>query len=189
MEPRHTGPFKLYAADEHGILLHDVLFAPFFAGAAGPGQIWHWDVYVDRNRLWPHFGRFARMVRGIDPAAERFEPIEVAHPQLRVRGLRGRTILLLWARDPENTWRAELEQGLAPRACEGLAIDLAGIPGAAPLPATVDVYNPWTDAWTQGNTRGTNVPLPAFSRSIVVRIVRGTAGQTSSHEAPAASPR
>jgi len=42
VEPRHTGPFQLYAADKEGILLHDVLFAPFFSGAAGTGQIWHW---------------------------------------------------------------------------------------------------------------------------------------------------
>lgn len=177
VEPRHTGPFKLYAADQHGMLLHDVLFAPFFAGAAGPGQIWHWDVYVDRHRLWPHFGRFARMVQGIDPAAEHFEPIEVAHPQLRVRGLRGRTTLLLWARDPENTWRTELEQRVAPRQLAGLAIDLGGTPGAAPLPATVDVYNPWTGVWTQGNTRGAAVLLPAFSRAVVVRIGRSAGGR------------
>ena len=42
-----------------GIILHDVLFAPFFAGAAGPGHCWHWNVYVDRNNLWHHFARFA----------------------------------------------------------------------------------------------------------------------------------
>ncbi len=62
VEHERSGPFKLYARDTHGMLLHDVLFAPFFAGAAGPGQIWHWNVYVDANRLWHHFGRFAAAI-------------------------------------------------------------------------------------------------------------------------------
>ena len=31
--------------------LHDVLFAPFFAGSAGTGQIWHWNTYVERHEL------------------------------------------------------------------------------------------------------------------------------------------
>jgi hypothetical protein len=41
VEPSHSGPFKLYNQDTNGMLLHDVLFAPFFVGAAGPGHIWH----------------------------------------------------------------------------------------------------------------------------------------------------
>ena len=41
VEPRHSGPFKLYGKDTAGIILHDVLFAPFFAGAAGSGHCWH----------------------------------------------------------------------------------------------------------------------------------------------------
>src|SRR5215471_7201197 len=57
VEPRHSGPFKLYTADQDGVLLHDILFAPFFAGAAGPSQIWHWDAYVAKNGLWQHFRR------------------------------------------------------------------------------------------------------------------------------------
>jgi len=42
LEPRHSGPFLLYERDRAGMILHDVLFAPFFAGAAGSGQCWHW---------------------------------------------------------------------------------------------------------------------------------------------------
>src|SRR6185312_7979666 len=74
VEPRQAGPCKVYAADREGMLLHDILSAPFFAGAAGAGQIWHWDAYVAANNLRHHFGRFAQVVRGLDPAAEGFEP-------------------------------------------------------------------------------------------------------------------
>lgn len=65
VEPRHTGPFKLYMKDNNGIILHDVLFAPFFAGSAGTGQIWHWDHYVAANDLWFQFGRFAAAVENL----------------------------------------------------------------------------------------------------------------------------
>ncbi|MHC4512060.1 MAG: cellulase family glycosylhydrolase [Planctomycetota bacterium] len=67
VEPSHTGPFKLYQKDKAGIILHDVIFAPFFAGAAGTGQTWHWDHYVAANDLWFQFDRFAETVKGIDP--------------------------------------------------------------------------------------------------------------------------
>jgi hypothetical protein len=79
VEPNHSGPFKLYAKDREGIILHDVLFAPFFAGAAGPGQIWHWDSYVDANNLWHHFGRFADIVENLDPPAEDLQPSMIDH--------------------------------------------------------------------------------------------------------------
>jgi hypothetical protein len=31
VEPSHSGPSKLYAKDKDGIILHDILFTPFFA--------------------------------------------------------------------------------------------------------------------------------------------------------------
>ena len=65
VEPSHSGPLKLYAKDKKGIILHDILFAPFFAGAAGSGQCWHWDQYVDANDLWWQFGRFASATRAL----------------------------------------------------------------------------------------------------------------------------
>ncbi|HUV62616.1 MAG TPA: cellulase family glycosylhydrolase, partial [Sedimentisphaerales bacterium] len=49
VEPSHSGPFKLYQKDKAGLILHDIVFAPFFAGAAGTGQNWHWDQYVAAN--------------------------------------------------------------------------------------------------------------------------------------------
>jgi hypothetical protein len=168
VEPKHSGPSRLYAKDPQGMLLHDVLFAPFFAGAAGAGQIWHWDVYVDRNRLWHHFGRFAEAVRNVDSIAERFMAREVSHPRLRIYALEGTATTLLWCRDPRNTWQTELEQGIAPDVMEGLTLDLAGM--KAKGGATAQVYDPWSGKWTEVLvTRGALV-LPPFARSVVVRV-------------------
>ncbi|HWH71073.1 MAG TPA: cellulase family glycosylhydrolase, partial [Candidatus Sulfotelmatobacter sp.] len=105
VEPRHSGPSKLYDQDTQGILLHDVLFTPFFAGAAGPGHIWHWDVYVAKQNLWYHFGRFAEAVKDLDPAAEHLEPKMLPHARLRVYALKGQGQSLLWCRDTQTTWQ------------------------------------------------------------------------------------
>ncbi len=171
VEPSHSGPFKLYAKDKNGILLHDVLFAPFFAGAAGPGHIWHWDVYVDRLDLWRHFGRFARAVENVDPPAERFDPREVAHARVRVLALKGRTVLLAWCRDKQNTWQSELAEDRAADRLEKVALDLTSV---LDRPArSARVYDPWSDRWTEVTMDGPRVVLPPFTRSVVLKVVLG----------------
>ncbi|MCX7887335.1 MAG: glycoside hydrolase family 5 protein [Verrucomicrobiae bacterium] len=167
VEPRHAGPFKLYAKDSAGIILHDVLFAPFFAGAAGPGHCWHWNVYVDRNNLWHHFARFAAIVKDLDPPAENLQPSMLPHPRLRVYALKGRRTTLLWCRDSQNTWRTELEQGQPPETLEGVKLQLNDS-----KPASVRIYDPWQDRWANAAVRDGILTLPAFSRSLVVRITK-----------------
>ncbi len=168
VEPRHTGPFKLYAKDQAGMILHDVIFAPFFAGAAGAGQCWHWNEYVDKNGLWCHFRAFADAVRGIDPPAESFEPLMIGHPRLRVYVLKGKRTSLVWCRDMENTWQTELEQGRAPEELKDIVLPLADV---VPLTGrSASVYDPWSHVWTDAHIENGMVRLPAFSRSLVVRI-------------------
>ena len=169
VEPRHAGPFKLYAADREGMLLHDILFAPFFAGAAGAGQIWHWDAYVAANNLWRHFGRFAQVVRGLDPAAEGFEPIMVNHDRLRVYVLRGRHTVLVWCRDSKNTWESELKNGEAPAVLSGVSVGLGDALSGKRV-GSVRIYDPWADRWSDGKVRKGQVGLPAFSRSVVIQV-------------------
>lgn len=149
VESRHSGPSKLYAPDKEGLILHDVLFAPFFAGAAGPGQIWHWDQYVAANNLWHHFDRFAQLVDGIDPPAERFEPSMLPHPRLRIYRLQGRTTTLFWLRDSQP----------------------AGTVRSIRLPCTTAgarVFDPWQNRWTTVRARRGRIELPAFTTSLAV---------------------
>jgi len=169
VERGHSGPFKLYAKDRDGILLHDVLFAPFFAGAAGPGHIWHWDVYVARNDLWRHFGRFAAAVKDLDPPAEAFEPFELPHTRLFILGLKGRRTSLLWCRDRENTWQTELAEGKEPDLLRGIRLDLG--PAGVPLKdRTIKTYDPWSDTWKTTAAQGAALLLPDFKRSLVIRV-------------------
>lgn len=74
VKPVHTGPHPIYKVDTMGSVLHDVLFAPFFSGAAGPGHLWHWDHHIDKQHTWFQMGRFARAVEGVDPLREGSNP-------------------------------------------------------------------------------------------------------------------
>jgi cellulase (glycosyl hydrolase family 5) len=169
VEPGHAGPFKLYEKDKQGIILHDVLFAPFFAGSAGSGHCWHWNVYVDDNDLWWQFGRFARAVQGIDPAAEEFKPRMVEHERLRVYALVGRKWTLLWCRDKENTWQSELAEGTPPEAIRNAVLNLKDVV-VQDNEFDVKIYDPWRDTDQNALINDKELYLPAFSRSIVLRI-------------------
>jgi len=169
VEPSHSGPFKLYQKDKAGIILHDVVFAPFFVGAAGTGQNWHWDHYVAPNNLWFQFDRFAETVKGIDPPAEAFEPMKLDHPRLRIYMLKGKHTLLAWCRDKRNTWQAELAEGEAPEVVKDVQVSLSDM-GIDLNRADVSFYDPWSNQWTQGGTKGNTIHLPDFKRSLVVVV-------------------
>ncbi len=169
VEPKHSGPFQLYKTDRAGVILHDVLFAPFFAGAAGAGQIWHWDAYVAANDLWWQFGRFAEAVKGIDPPAEKFEPSMIDHDRLRVYVLKGRNTTLAWCRDKRNTWESELKNGERPEKLRDIEVYFGDASGRA------RVYDPWSGQWSEAVLKEGRLKLPEFSRSLVVRIESGAA--------------
>ena len=169
VEPSHTGPFKLYKKDKAGVILHDVVFAPFFVGAAGTGQNWHWDHYVAPNNLWFQFDRFAEAVKGIDPPAEAFEPMVIDHPRLRIYALKGRRTLLAWCRDKQNTWQTELAEGKPPEVIENVTFSLPNAHKDLER-STISFYDPWSNQWTQGRMKGSVIRLPDFSRSLVIKI-------------------
>lgn len=167
VEPHHAGPSKLYEKDTLGTLLHDILFAPFFAGAAAPGQSWHWDYYVEKNNLWWHFGRFVEAVKGFDPIAETTESFhETLSNQLKMYGLRGTKTTLLWLRDGAATWKTELAEGQPARIVSGQLLQ-----NSMKNARKVSFYDPWKNRWTKGkvSANGT-IDLPDFRRSLIVKL-------------------
>ncbi len=169
VKPKHTGASELYAKDTKGTLLHDMLFAPFFCGAAGTGHVWWWPQAIDRPNLWHHFARFARAVEGIDPAGEKFEAVTILVDPLRIYALKGRRTTLAWCRDSRCTWETELRDGVKPPAVSGCAITGKEL-GLALEGAAVRYYDPWTGAWSDGKVAEGRVTLPDFRRSMVVRM-------------------
>lgn len=172
VEPNHAGPFKLYGRDTVGILLHDMVFAPFFCGAAGSGSMWHWDHYVQRNGLWYHFRRFARATEGIDPAKECFVPFVRDAGGLRFYGLEGSTQTIVWARNRANKWQSELVEGKELDVKHGVGIRVNDlVPGKAY--STVEFYDPWSDRKSRAEVNGGAMTLPDVARSIVIRLHNG----------------
>ena len=167
VKPKHTGPIELYDADKDGILLHDLLFAPFFSGAAGPGHAWHWDSYIDKNNLWYHFQRFSEAIKGIDPVKENFKPVKIEHPKLRIYALAGDNTVLLWCRDAENDWENELVKGISPVMLNGLKVNISSL--LAKKAIKVSIYDPWKNEW-KNYRKDSLIELPDFKRSLVVMI-------------------
>lgn len=171
VKPKHTGASELYQKDQAGMLLHDMLFAPFFAGAAGTGHVWFWREAIDGPNLWYHFARFNRAIEGIDLPAEGFEPARIDHPRLRIYALRGPRSMLAWCRDRENDWRSELEEGIAPRPIKDIKIPVSSLGLAPGNPHLVaDAYDPWKDRWVPLGRAGSAIALPEFGRSVVLRL-------------------
>ncbi|MDO4582892.1 MAG: hypothetical protein Q4D62_02205 [Planctomycetia bacterium] len=168
VQPNHAGPSELYAKDREGILFHDILFAPFFAGAAGPGHCWHWNVYLEKQNLWWHIGRFSKAIAGLNPIQEAFEPFFQETPQVRMYGLRGKKTTLIWIRDTEFDWKKELEENRPATTRENLKII---------LPRNISLqgkkilgYDPWTDQEITLSLEDGSIVLPKFRRSFVIRI-------------------
>jgi hypothetical protein len=168
--PNHTGPSDLYLFDTEGALLHDMLFAPFFAGAAGSGNSWHWDHYIDKNNLWYHFARFSEAVTEIDPVVEGFIPVKLYHHRLRIYALVGKKTILAWSRDINNDWQSEFREGKQPEEIINEKVDFGSLISQR-LVKKISLYDPWQQKWT---TTGKNsiVTLPAFKRSLVIKIER-----------------
>ena len=168
VKPVHTGPHGIYKVDTCGTVLHDVLFAPFFSGAAGPGHLWHWDHHIDKQHTWFQIRRFANAVEGLDPAKEHFVPLRRDTGRLRVYMLKGDNTAMVWCRDTVSTWKSELEEGIPAEEISGAVIDLTSDLKDRKI-RSVSVYDPWKDAWS-GLGRKTAVRLPDFKRSVIVKI-------------------
>lgn len=165
VEPHHAGPSKYYPKDTAGILLHDILFAPFFTGSAGAGMSWHWESYVDRNKLWYHFGRFNEAIKGIDPVSESFTHELEESEKFRMYKLMGKHTTLIWIRDKNNNWKTELDENIVPKVFHG---DTYKLPTGEKK--KISAYDPWKNTWIVLKSKKNKIVFPDFSRSIVLRI-------------------
>ncbi|MGE5519557.1 MAG: hypothetical protein ACM3VS_06465 [Candidatus Dadabacteria bacterium] len=166
--PNHTGPSDLYPPDTEGALMHDMVFAPFFAGAAGTGNSWHWDWYIDKNNLWHHYARFNEAVKSINPMQEGFIPTTLYHDRLRIYALVGGKTVLAWCRDIKNDWKSELREGRKPEEINNEKIDFSSLLSSR-LVNSVKLYDPWKNKWTTA-VKNSTVSLPGFKRSLVIKI-------------------
>ena len=168
VRPNHTGAHLAYDTDSEGTILHDMLFAPYFTGAAGPGHAWHWDNYVERNNIWFQFRRFVNAVGSLDPIKEGFQPLRADRTGFRIYILKGKKNSLIWVRDAENTWQTELIDGIAPLLRSNVTLDLNSALKGGKV-SKVEFYDPWSDQWSETKA-ATTVTLPNFKRSLILKI-------------------
>jgi len=166
--PNHTGSSELYPLDIDGTLLHDMIFTPFFCGAAGTGNSWHWDKYIDRNDLWYHFARFKAAVTAINPLEENFKPLKLKHDNLRIYLLSGKNTILAWCRDISSDWRAELIEGKKAKPITDQSIDFSSLISSDAI-KKASFYDPWQNKWSEAPTNQV-FELPDFKRSLVIKI-------------------
>ncbi len=169
VQPSHIGPSELYPVDKEGLLLHDMIFAPFFAGAAGSGGAWHWDSYIDKNNLWYHFKRFNNAINKVDPIKEKFVPFFFEYSGLKWYVLQGENKTLVWLRDAANNWKSELENGTKPQTISNVHINIEKIQTTSRK--KYSVYDPWKDAWVKAAMISSGeIEIPEFSRSVVILL-------------------
>jgi hypothetical protein len=167
---RHTGPFRYYRWDERGLIFYDSTYPAFFAGAAGTGNIWHWDHYVDQKDLWPAYRPMADLLEGVSADTEGFEPVDLSSKDFWCLALVGRQHLLLLVRNRADRWDHVLRDGQAPDLLSGRAVALSplGYDGGS-----VQIIPLWAED-PQGNAilvDGT-LRLPDFRYGFLARITR-----------------
>jgi hypothetical protein len=139
---RHTGPFRYYRMDNRGLLFHDVTFPAFFCGAAGVGQIWHWDQYVDQKDLWRFYKPFAELISDLNLDFESFVPKDLSNETVWCLVLRGRGHVLAWVRNKADTWQNVLRDGREPEMVPPQTFDFNVL---RLKEGTVDLVWPWDD--------------------------------------------
>jgi hypothetical protein len=164
--PNWSGPCKLYFKDTIGVLAHDMIFAPFFCGAAGCGSMWYWNVYVEKNNLWYQYQRFKNVITGINPIEEEFVPFQFNNDSVRCYGLKGKTTTMIWCRDAENNWKTELQQNIKPTIKKDFSFSL-NVTGKTGY-TSAKVYDPWKDKWSKVKIKNGSITLRPFLRSAIV---------------------
>jgi hypothetical protein len=97
--------------DKTGIHLHNGIWATTFAGYAGSGMYWFWDVYVEAYNVWYHFQGLDRFLEDVDLSGyQPFAPLEINGSggeagQATGLGLRGEDVLI-WLRSDAYTVQA-----------------------------------------------------------------------------------
>lgn len=163
----HTGPFRYYRFDNRGIIFHDTTFPAFFAGAAGTGQCWHWDEYVDEKNLWTYFEPFSKMVDKIQLDAEEFRVVDLSTEKIWVYALLGKTVQLCWIRNKADTWYRVYRDGTEPATVWDMQIPLKAL---GIEKGHVTTYWPWQEDKEKAHIDGDKLSLPPFRYGLMLRI-------------------
>ena len=159
----HSGPFRFYSKDDRGLIMADCSFAPFFAGCAGTGQIWHWDErYVESKNLLGLFRPFADLVEGVKLDEEDFQPVDLSDDRVFCMLLRGKTCTLAYVRNREDSWYHTLRDGL-----EAQPVEEFSFPAKE---ENVEVFRIWPDDESEVSVCGGKAVIRNLCSGCMLRL-------------------
>lgn len=98
--------------DTEGMLLRQLTWAGFMLGGCGSGMNWWWDVYIDKQKLWPIYGPLATISARLDWRDKDLAPLTPNRGgALRVLGWSSQSQALIWPVHVNDTWYAAVAQG------------------------------------------------------------------------------
>lgn len=174
--------------DWTGIHLHNGIWATTFAGYAGSGLYWYWDVYVETYNSWRHFQGLSRFLENIDLSRyQPSSPLEIRGPggssgQAAGLGLHGGDFLV-WLRSDAYTVDASIDAWKQagspavhfyhPRLVQGQVLTLRD---AGDEKYTVHWFDPQTGNWLEtveatAHEDRLSIPIPDFKCDLAARIV------------------
>ena len=173
--------------EKTGIHLHNGIWAMTFAGYAGSGMPWYWDVYIEVNHLWYHFRGLERFLADEDLTEyEPFSPLEISSPsggtgQAVGLGLRGEDVLV-WLRSDAYTVQASVaayERAGSPAGftyrpplVEGQVLTLWVVTDGD---YSIRWYDPQAAKWLEETVAVADegvlsISIPAFTRDLAAKI-------------------
>jgi hypothetical protein len=160
-------------ADRQGVHLHNGLWAPLALGAAGTGHLWWWGQYVDPKNLYFHFAPVARFAAGIPWTTAGFEraTVEASDPNLRVVGLRGKPLSILWLQNKTHTWWRMIHKEPNPPV-EGTEVRMTGLPEGS---YRIEYWDTWKAqppkiVEAKASDGALCIQVPVLYRDIAVKI-------------------
>jgi len=161
--------------DTDGVHLHNGLWSSIMTGAAGTAMLWWWGIYVEPNDLYYHFAAVARYVEGVPWTTAAFKPaaVKAGSPQLRVAGLQGKGLTLLWLQNRQHTWWHVVEKQPIP-AINAATVALSGL---ADGQYQVEWWDTWKGVVTKREVleavKGTlSLAVPRLERDVAVKLLR-----------------
>jgi hypothetical protein len=175
--------------EKTGIHLHNGLWSSTFAGYAGSGMYWFWDIYIEANRLWYHFRGLDRFLAEEDLSGyEPFSPLHITGPDAAERkavglGLRGEEILV-WLRSDAYTVQASEEARARagspssflynPPLVEGQVLRLHDMTDGE---YSILWYDPQAAKWLKAASATARdgllvIAVPTFRRDLAAKVIR-----------------
>ena len=169
--------------DKQGIILHNAIWAPFFAGSCGTGMHWWWAYYIDPFNLYHHYKPFVQFTADVPWNRLDFAAFEPKCSTDTVRAIARKHTkwgIVGWVHHKQNTWKHVVAKGKTPTAVSAATVTLDVPAGNYELS--------WFDSWegkdlSRTELKHTGGPLelsvPDFSRDVAFKLRLVSTGKES----------